>query len=317
MLLGLATGCQRNAPTSANNASDATPESQPQVPAPDAQTASPSTTGPVTPDSTPTPPTSRPTGRFAEELRNAVYPIDTTPTGKAPLKDGLYESSVAGSSSRNTVRLGPVPVFGDLDGDNVEDAAVTLLATPGGSGSFSYLSAVLNDDGAARPTAAVLIGDRITVQSMHIVDGRIEVTWLDRKPGEPMSTAPATRVSKTFVVRGGKLVEADDAGTGATAGLEPLRGHYTWGAEVETFRPCGSTQSFWVIGDKVLLQPLRDRSAALAKTRGKPYQPVYIEASGASEGKATDGFAADYDGVYRLAAVQAAKDVSPADCKAR
>src|SRR5688572_5753059 len=48
----------------------------------------------------------------------------------------------------------------------------------------------------------------------------------------------------------------------ATTGTPALRGHYTWGHEVESFRPCGSTQTFWVRGDAAVLQPLRALSAA-------------------------------------------------------
>jgi hypothetical protein len=257
----------------------------------------------------------QPAGRFAEELRHANYPIDTTATGKAQLQDGVFEEAVAGSAGKNVVKLGPAPAFGDLDGDGVEDAAVTLLAMPGGTGTFTYITAVLNADGAASPTAPALVGDRVTLQSMRIVDGRIDVSWLDRPPGQPMSTAPSMRVNKTFAVQGGELVAVANAGTGPDPRPEELRGHYTWGAEVETFRPCGARQTFWVVGDKALLQPLRARSAELARVRGKPYQPVYLEAAGVQEGKATDGFAADYDAVYRLLAVRSASDASPADCE--
>ena len=94
-----------------------------------------------------------------------------------------------------------------------------------------------------------------------------------------------------------------------------LRGHYTWGHEVRTFTPCGSKRTFWVVGDTELLQPLQDASAALAQARGKPYQPVYVEVSAIAQGKATDGFAADYDGVYRFVGVQVLKSQSPADCQ--
>lgn len=259
----------------------------------------------------------RPNGRFAEELRNATYALDTVSTGKAPLKDGVYTETVAGSSSMSVVRLGPAPAFGDLDADGVEDAAVTLLATPGGSGAFTYVVAVINDDGAAIPTRPMLIGDRVALQSMRIVDGKIHVAWLDRKLGEPMAMAPAVPVSKTLAVQGGNLVAVANAVAGEAPRTEQLRGHYTWGAEVEAFQPCGTTRSFWIVGDNDLLQPLRDKSAALALARGKPYQPVYIEASGVSQGEASDGFAADYEGVYRLQSVRTAGEASPAACAAR
>ena len=95
-----------------------------------------------------------------------------------------------------------------------------------------------------------------------------------------------------------------------------LRGHYTWGHEVRTFRPCGSSQSFWVVGDAALIQPLQDLSASLAESRGKPYPPIYVEVSAIAQGKATDGFAAGHDGVYRFTSIQVINSQSPADCPA-
>ena len=102
----------------------------------------------------------------------------------------------------------------------------------------------------------------------------------------------------------------------ATTGTAHLRGHYYWGHEVRTFHPCGSKQAFWVVGDPALLQQLRDKVTEASQVQGQPYPPIYVEVSGVSEGKAADGFAADYDGVYRFTAVQVANSSSPADCQA-
>jgi hypothetical protein len=156
---------------------------------------------PVEPQAGPSPQTAP---SIASVLPNTDYVIEMTPSGKAQLKDGLYEEAIPGSSGRNVVRLGPERADGDLDGDHVDDAAVTLLASAGGSGSFTYVAAVLNQNGAAKPIASVLIGDRITVKSLRIVEGKLEVTWLDRQPGEPMSTVPHAEVSKVFVVQDGE-----------------------------------------------------------------------------------------------------------------
>jgi hypothetical protein len=102
----------------------------------------------------------------------------------------------------------------------------------------------------------------------------------------------------------------------ASTGSTQLSGHYYWGHEVETFHPCGSEQAFWVVGDAALLQPLRDKAMGVSQAIGKPYAPIYVEASGVAEGKAKDGFAADYDGVYRFSAVQVANSSTPAGCQA-
>ena len=142
---------------------------------------------------------------IASKLFDARYQIDTTASGDAPLKNGLYEETVTGSSGRNVVRLGPDAAYGDLDGDGVDDAAVTLLSAPGGSGAFTYLAAVRDDGGTARPLPSLLLGDRILMKSLAIANGTIRATWLDRAAGEPMSAVPRTEVVKTFAVREGKL----------------------------------------------------------------------------------------------------------------
>lgn len=64
-----------------------------------------------------------------------------------------------------------------------------------------------------------------------------------------------------------------------------VRGHYYWGHEVEAFTPCGSKESFWVVGAKSVLQPLRDKALAAGESKRKPYQPVYVEVAATPEPK--------------------------------
>lgn len=107
---------------------------------------------------------------------------------------------------------------------------------------------------------------------------------------------------------------AESTAACANAGSSQLRGHYYWGLEVETFHPCGSKQSFWVVGDDSLLHPLRHKSAELYRATGEPYLPIYIEAFGIRESKESNSLAIDSDGVYRLTSVQVATDASPIGC---
>lgn len=93
-----------------------------------------------------------------------------------------------------------------------------------------------------------------------------------------------------------------------------LRGYYTFGHEVESFQPCGSLQLFWITGPDTLLRPMRDRALALAEAAGEPYQPLYVEIKGASEGRAEEGFAARYDAVYRITDVARISETEPASC---
>jgi hypothetical protein len=93
------------------------------------------------------------------------------------------------------------------------------------------------------------------------------------------------------------------------------RGLFYWGHEVESFQPCGSKKSFWVEGDEKTLQPLRDRTEKLRKERGKPYQPIYVEAAGLFETKSKrEGFAESYDGLFRLHKVARVSALVPKGC---
>jgi len=144
-----------------------------------------------------------------QTLPNAEYPIELTSTGKAQLKNGVLEESVApGSATKTKIRLGKEQAFGDVNADGTEDAVVTLVVDPGGSGTFTYVALVLNETGTAKPLAAVLLGDRIILKSMAIQSGRITVTILSRKPDEPMSTEPKVEVTRTFKLQGDTLIES-------------------------------------------------------------------------------------------------------------
>jgi hypothetical protein len=106
------------------------------------------------------------------------------------------------------------------------------------------------------------------------------------------------------------------AAASAWAADGTLRGRYYFGHEVESFRPCSSKKAYWVRGDDRTLQPLRERAERLREKRGKPYQPVYIQAAGALDTKSTrEGFARDYDGLAHLRKVSRVSDVVPKACK--
>jgi hypothetical protein len=150
----------------------------------------------------------RTSASIRQALPNAAYPMELTSTGKVQLKDGVFEESVApGSATKTKIRLGKEQVFGDVNADGIEDAMVTLVVDPGGSGTFTYLALVLNERGTAKPLAAVLLGDRIILKSMAIQSGRITVTILSRKPDEPMSAEPKVEVTRTFKLQGDTLIE--------------------------------------------------------------------------------------------------------------
>lgn len=123
-----------------------------------------------------------------------------------PLVDGRSDIEAApGSASRVTTQLTERRTYGDLDG-GVSDAAVILTHSSGGTGTFSYLGF----QSGAQPASVgptVLLGDRVTVTNLTVANGRIMVTYLDRRPNEALAVLPSLPVTKLFAISGGQLVE--------------------------------------------------------------------------------------------------------------
>jgi hypothetical protein len=83
-------------------------------------------------------------------------------------------------------------------------------------------------------------------------------------------------------------------------GPEPVTGLFRFGSEVQSFIPCGDTLEYWVTGRDEVWLDLRDRYDALMRA---PYEPVFLRAVGMPTGRDSVGFAAEYDGVFRLDSV--------------
>lgn len=89
-------------------------------------------------------------------------------------------------------------------------------------------------------------------------------------------------------------------------------GFYIYGHEANTFQPCGSTKVYWVIGDDTMVDELRRRYEEIAI---QLYEEVYVSLTGEFRPKATDGFAADYDGLFFTAKIKSLRKKQNADCK--
>jgi hypothetical protein len=121
------------------------------------------------------------------------------------------EPAAPGSAALHTTAVWGTPVAADLDGDGDQDAVLIIATEPGGSGTFYYVAVAELDGGRYLGSAAVMLGDRIAPQGVTFADGVVTVDYAERRPGEPMSTAPSVGVSKRFVYRNGRLqpLEAD------------------------------------------------------------------------------------------------------------
>ena len=141
-------------------------------------------------------------------LQNILYTLPDL--GKVQLKEGKFSQKYGeGETQVNQVEF-LQSILGDLNGDGVDDAAVVLWANTGGSGLYSYLAAVVNQDGKVQPVGAQLLGDRVKVQGLSVKDGKIEIQTLEPGPNDPQC-CPSQLVQRTYQVDGNALrLSAED-----------------------------------------------------------------------------------------------------------
>ena len=87
-------------------------------------------------------------------------------------------------------------------------------------------------------------------------------------------------------------------GVGACGGgaipERPIDGCYTFGHEVNVFKPLGVDSVFWVQGPQDVLQRLRSAHDSLTSN---PYEQVWARLLAQRSSQEPDGFAADYNGL--------------------
>jgi len=142
-------------------------------------------------------------------IGNMTY---TLPDGMSyELANGVFwEQAAPGSATFNLVSVGRLPAaFGDLNGDGVPDASVIVVNDPGGSGTFRYLAAVVDEDGWPLNIDTVLLGDRTQILSNQVVAGAIVLEVVTHGPDDPMC-CPTEHRTWTYQLQEGKLVRTGD-----------------------------------------------------------------------------------------------------------
>ena len=231
-----------------------------------------------------------PAGILAESPVNTSYLIDNE---RIKLENGSKEWQAApGSSSRIKIAIAGEPVYGNLNRDNMEDAALFIIYQGGGSGTFYYIGAALSERGQYRGVNTILIGDRIKSPVARIQNGLITVTYFDRRPDEPMAAVPTLEQTRYFIVEESSLQEIETADD-----EELFQGWLTIGHEVRSFLPCDEKESLWLLGNSPALQSI---TAAYEKTvRGfPPYTPVFSIISGSRTSAPDEGYGADYQEAF-------------------
>ena len=112
--------------------------------------------------------------------------------------------------------------YGDLNGDGMEDAAVLLAESSGGSGTFISVAAVVNQDGQPVNAGTAPVGDRPQLKSLAIQNGQIVMEIVTQGPDDPMC-CPTLKVRKTYSLQDGRLVEVGSEELGQVS-LQDLMG---------------------------------------------------------------------------------------------
>ncbi len=151
----------------------------------------------------------------------------------------------------------------------------------------------------------------------RLVDVRLEIDFTPE--GKPTASAKtvdgaaadvedfeivaARRHARTLEGMALAFFRGDDGATG---------GYYVLGERRHTFQPCGGAEIYWVVGDEMVLDMLRQRYEAVAT---EPYQPVFARVVAEPAGKATEGPAADTQGLWKITEVREVRARQRTDCR--
>jgi hypothetical protein len=92
---------------------------------------------------------------------------------------------------------------------------------------------------------------------------------------------------------------------------ESVAGCYTFGHEVNVFKPLQGDSVFWVVGPDDVLQRLRSVHDSLTS---KPYEQVWARVLAKRSTQKPDGFAADYNGLLEVRQVVEIRRAGAGEC---
>ena len=139
---------------------------------------------------------------FQPDPSNATFIFED---GEVTLSQGKSEKEEGGIVEE--VTLLDTRAYGDVNGDNKNDAAVFLARYGGGSGTFIYAAAFVSGPLNYKGSNVVFLGDRISPQDISIKNGVVTVEYLDRRNDEGFAAEPTVPVSKQLIFSNGTLEE--------------------------------------------------------------------------------------------------------------
>lgn len=144
------------------------------------------------------------------ELLGAEYPTDLVTAGRIRLENGMFRAAVEGGQGEEVGAQLVEPVaFGTL-GDGRAVAAVVLVMSGGGSGTFSWLYLAARQGTGATVLADAYLGDRVELSGLRIAGDTVLVKLVTQGPDDPMC-CPTMVVERRYIYREGALREEGGA----------------------------------------------------------------------------------------------------------
>lgn len=133
-----------------------------------------------------------------ESLQNLAYEVQYSGRVTAPLSNGQYR----GSAAEVAVTLSDLSILGDLNEDGLTDGAAILVSQTDAGDTFYNLVAVVDQDGAPTPIAAVFLGNGVEVKAVAIRNGVITLDMLAQEVG-----ASTQDTTKSYQLQDNQLLE--------------------------------------------------------------------------------------------------------------
>ena len=187
------------------------------------------------PTQTPTPPPLTRGALRNAEYRNSLFAHSIVSDARMRFLDGGYRTVHRywsnGKQYQQNVHMSllerdEILAFGDLDGDGSDDAALIISIYQGGTSTYRYLTAVLNDGGAATHMASTFVGLKVGIESVTIANGSILLRTTEQAPDDP-SCCPSLKMARTYRLAGNALQALSEASEGRLTQEEIDRRH-TW-----------------------------------------------------------------------------------------
>ncbi len=168
-----------------------------------------------------------------QDLANATYAgIFDQPVR---LSDGRWEGepyAPGGASRPSLLLIDDFWATGDLDGDGRQEAVVFLAESSGGSGSRIYIAAMGWVSGLPVNLGTALIGDRVQLRTLRIIDNRVELDVVQQGPDDA-ACCPTQKATRSWQLDSQDLAENAYRISGRfsladLAGVEWTLTHFAW-----------------------------------------------------------------------------------------